>query len=166
MKLVNRQPTLTILIHIYSEVYKTQLYLCIKKSENMKLTITPWTSSKQTVKEVTFFRFSGNSFIRNISFLQGWNPSLFSEGIPPPLSGYPLFLKQIIKNYPPLSESHPNWCMQIAWNTLKWRTYISYYTKSIEDIVIITLYRFWLNSVFTADSLVTYFLWCFSYLIC
>ena len=92
-------------------------------------------------------------------------PHIFFKGTPPPFWITPSFWRKF-KKLPLLSESHPNWCMQIAWNTLKWRTYISYYTKSIEDIVIITLYRFWLNSVFTADSLVTYFLWCFSYLIC
>ena len=61
-------------------------------------------------------------------------------GNPPPLSGYPLFLKQIKKvPPPPLSESHPNWCMQIVRNTLKWRCYILYYTKSTENIITVFL---------------------------
>ena len=69
-------------------------------------------------------------------------------------------------NLPPLFESHPNWCLQILWNTLKWWCYILYYTKSIESVIIITLYTFRLNSVFTTDSLVRYCLQCFFYLIC
>ena len=75
---------------------------------------------------------------------------------PHPLSGYPPLSEANLKNYPPLSESHPNWCKQIVWNTLKWRSYILHYTKSIENITIITLYTFRLNSVFTTDSLVRY----------
>ena len=77
---------------------------------------------------------------------------------PPPLFwGNPSFWSKFEKlPTPPLSESHPNWCMQIVWKTLTWRSYISYYTKSIENIVIITLYIFRLNSVFTTDSLVRY----------
>ena len=49
-----------------------------------------------------------------------------------------------------LSNSHPNWCMQVVWNTLKWRRYILYY-KSIKNVIIITLYIFRLKSVFTTD---------------
>ena len=64
-------------------------------------------------------------------------------------------------NLTPLFESHPNWCLQILWNTLKWWCYILYYTKSIESVIIITLYTFRLNSVFTTDSLVRYCLQCF-----
>ena len=41
--------------------------------------------------------------------------------------------------------------LQIVWNTLKRKCYASYYTKSIESIIIITLYTFKLNSVFTTD---------------
>ena len=56
------------------------------------------------------------------------------------------------KKLPPLSESHPNWCMKIVRNTIKWRCYVSYYTKSIENIINITLFTFRLNSVFTTDT--------------
>ena len=85
------------------------------------------------------------------SFFQGWNPPhRFPEGISPFLVT-PIFLKQILKITPSF------WgCMQIVWKTLKWRSYISYYTKSIKNIIIITLYTFRLNSVFTTDSLVRY----------
>ena len=81
----------------------------------------------------------------------------FSTGLEPPFSegspflGTPSFWSKF-KKLPPLSESHPNWCMQIVWNTLKWRCYISYYTKSIENIINITLFTFRLNSVFTTDT--------------
>ena len=37
--------------------------------------------------------------------------------------------------------------------SLKCRCYVSYCTKSIENIIIITFYTFRLNSVFTTDSL-------------
>ena len=77
----------------------------------------------------------------------------FPPGLEPPLSGYPLSLKQILKITPsfwePSKSVHEN-CMK----HLKWRRYISYYTKSIENIIIITLYIFRLNSVFNTDSLV------------
>ena len=53
----------------------------------------------------------------------------------------------------------------MVWDTLKWRCYVSYYTKSIENIIIITLYTFSLNSVFTTGSLARYCLQCFCYLI-
>ena len=36
------------------------------------------------------------------------------------------------------------------------RFYVSYDTKSTENIIIITLYTFWLTSEFTTDSLVRY----------
>ena len=88
-----------------------------------------------------------------LCFLQGWNLP-FCEGTLPfwvPPSFWSKF-----KNYPPFSESYSNWCIQILWNTLKWRSYISYFTKSIENIITITLYTSMLNSVFTTDYLVRY----------
>ena len=39
------------------------------------------------------------------SFLQGWTPSLH-----PPSECSP-FSKENLRSYPPLSDSHPNWCM-------------------------------------------------------
>ena len=77
-------------------------------------------------------------------------PSPFSEGtssfwVPP--SFWWKF-----KKLPQLCESHPNWCMQIVRNTLKWRCHNSYYTKSIGNIINITLFTFRLNSVFTTDT--------------
>ena len=90
------------------------------------------------------------------SFFQGWNPPILFWGNP--VSVYPPLFEANLKNYTSLSKSHPNWCMQIVWNTLKWRGYISYYTKSIENVIIITIYTFRLNSVFTTDSLVRYYL--------
>ena len=80
------------------------------------------------------------------SFLQGWNapPPFLREC---PLSGYPPLSEANLKIYP-LSESHPNWCIKIVRNTSKWRCYVSYYTKSIENIINITLFTFRLNSVF------------------
>ena len=71
-------------------------------------------------------------------------------GTPPPflrepsplLSGYPPLSEANLKSYPSLSEIHPNWCMQIIRNTLKWRCYVSNYTKSIENIINITLFYF------------------------
>ena len=82
------------------------------------------------------------------SFLQGWNPHPppFSERMPP-FWVSPSFWSKF-KNLPPLSESHPNWCIKIVRNTSKWRCYVSYYTKSIENIINITLFTFRLNSVF------------------
>ena len=44
-----------------------------------------------------------------------------SEGTPPFWVPPPSFWSITL-----LFESHPNWCMQIVWNTLKWRSYISY----------------------------------------
>ena len=73
------------------------------------------------------------------SFLQDWNFP-FTEGTPSFWSKF--------KKLPLLSESHPNWCMEIVWNTLKRTCYVSYYTKSIENIINITLFTFRLNSVF------------------
>ena len=81
------------------------------------------------------------------SFLQGWNTPFLRD---PPLSDADL------KSYPPLSDSHPNLCMQIVRNILKWRCYVSYYTKSIENIINITLFTFRLNSVLTTDTLYIY----------
>ena len=62
--------------------------------------------------------------------------------------GNPPLSEAFLKSYPPLSEIHPNWCMQIVRNTLKWRCYVSYYTKSIENIINITLFTFRLNSIY------------------
>ena len=70
--------------------------------------------------------------------------------------GYPRFFEANLKGYPPLFESHPNWCMEIVTNTFKWRCYVLYYPKSIENIINITLFTFRLNSVFTTD---TFFGW-------
>ena len=75
----------------------------------------------------------------------------FSEGTLPPF-WVPLLSDANLKSYPPLSESHPNLCMQIVRNTLKWRCYILCYTKSTENIINITLFTFWVNSVFTTDT--------------
>ena len=61
--------------------------------------------------------------------------------------GGPLFFLRDV----PLSESHPNWCMQIVRNTLKRKCYVSDYTKSIENIINITFYTLRLNSVFTTN---------------
>ena len=97
------------------------------------------------------------------SFLQGWNPPLFWGN--PPLSGYPLFLKQI-KKIPPIFLNHPNCCMQIVWITLKLRSYILYYTESIENSIFsllfipsgLTLYlllTFWFDIAFHV-----FHIWC------
>ena len=67
----------------------------------------------------------------------------FSEGPPSPP---PTPLSDAdLKSYPPLSDSHPNLCMQIVRNILKWRCYVSYYTKSIENIINLTLFIFLLS---------------------
>ena len=86
------------------------------------------------------------------SFLQGWNPRLSPFWVPPPPSPPTLllFLKQIKKVTPSFWEPS-KLVLQIVWNTLKRKCYASYYTKSIESIIIITLYTFKLNSVFTTD---------------
>ena len=125
----------------------------------------PYTDYKSALDQPlnTHFNFHTWLDLMTHSFLQGENPPFLRE---PSLSGHPPFSEANLKNYPPLSDSHPNWCMKIVWTILKWRTYISYYTTLIENIINITLYTFRLNSVFTTDSLVTYCLWCFSYLIC
>ena len=80
-------------------------------------------------------------------------PPAFSEGTPPfwvpPLSeanlkSYPLFLRTI----------QIGACkLYYMYYSLKCRCYVSYCTKSIENIIIITFYTFRLNSVFTTDSL-------------
>ena len=63
-------------------------------------------------------------------------------GNPPPIQGTPppMFMRAI----------------QIGackfYETLKWRFYVLYYTKSIEENIIITLYTFRLTSVFTTDT--------------
>ena len=84
------------------------------------------------------------------------SPPGFSEGTPPfwvpPLSeanlkSYPLFLRTI----------QIGACkLYYMYYSLKCRCYVSYCTKSIENIIIITFYTFRLNSVFTTDSLVRY----------
>ena len=81
---------------------------------------------------------------------------LFYEGTPPPFLGIPFYWSKFKKLAPlPLSETHPNWCMQIVRNTLKWRCYVLlYYTKSIENIINITIFNFRLSSVFTTDTFV------------
>ena len=66
---------------------------------------------------------------------------------PPPFWVPPSFWSKY-EMLPPLSESHPNWYMQIVRNTIKWRCYVSYYSKSIENIISSTLFTFRLNSVF------------------
>ena len=80
-------------------------------------------------------------------------PPGFSEGTPPfwvpPLSeanlkSYPLFLRTI----------QIGACkLYYMYYSLKCRCYVSYCTKSIENIIVITFYTFRLNSVFTTDSL-------------
>ena len=120
-------------------------------------------SSRKVLNTRSCYAFAWNSLDYDIKrpgteFPPGLEtpPPLFSEGTPP-LSGYPPFSEAIFKNYLPFSESHSNWCMEIVLKTLKWRSYISYYIKSIENIII-TLYTFRLNSVFATDSLVRYYL--------
>ena len=73
---------------------------------------------------------------------------------PPPLScpGYPFLSEANLKSYLPLSQIHRKWCMQIVRNTLKWRCYISYHTKSIKNIINIALFTFRVNFVFTTDT--------------
>ena len=92
-----------------------------------------------------------------------WTPLFW--GNPPPLSGYSLFLKQILKNSPsfwqPSKLVHAN-CMK----HFKMKGLHFVHTKSTENIIIITLYTFRLNSVFTNGTLVRYCLSYFSYLIC
>ena len=90
-----------------------------------------------------------------IYFHQGWNcPSFVREPQPPPLSfpGYPFLSEANLKSYLPLSQIHRKWCMQIVRNTLKWRCYVSYHTKSIKNIINIALFTFRLNFVFTTDT--------------
>ena len=87
------------------------------------------------------------------SFLQGWKSPFKREPPPPPAPPPPPPLSDAnLKSYAPLSESNPNWCMQIVGNTLKRRCYVLYYTKSIESIINITLFTFRLNSAFTTDT--------------
>ena len=74
--------------------------------------------------------------------------NIVSSSIGTPLSGYSPLSEANCKSYPPLSESYPNWSKQIVINTLKWRCYVSYYTKSTENIINNTLFTFRLNSVF------------------
>ena len=76
----------------------------------------------------------------NHSFLQDWNFP-FSEGTP-------FFLKQIQKATLLFLGAIQIAACSIVKNTLKWRCYISYYTKSIEYIINITLVTFRLNSTF------------------
>ena len=51
-------------------------------------------------------------------FPAGLEPPPFSE-VTPPRSGYPRLSEANLKSFPPLSEIHPNWCLQIVRNTLK-----------------------------------------------
>ena len=74
--------------------------------------------------------------------------NIVSSSVWTPLSGYSPLSEANCKSYPPLSESYPNWSKQIVINTLKWRCYVSYYTKSTENIINNTLFTFRLNSVF------------------
>ena len=69
-------------------------------------------------------------------------PPPFLRKPPLPLSEYPPLSDANLKSYPSLSESHPDWLMQIVRNTLEWRRYVSYNTKSIENIINITLFTF------------------------
>ena len=94
--------------------------------------------------------------IKSVSSRVGNPPFLMEPPPPPPFLGTPSFWSKF-KKLTPLSESHPNWYMQIVWNTLKPRSCILYYTESIKNIIIITFYTFRLNSVLTADSLVRLF---------
>ena len=95
-----------------------------------------------TCLDLVFERVDLSTKFKNThSFLQGWNPPPpFYEGTPSPLSGYPPLSDANLKSCPPLSESHPTWCMQIVRSTLKSRCYVLYYTKSIENIISITFY--------------------------
>ena len=80
---------------------------------NFEHVIAGWdciSTEELSVKEMFSFLTSKLGYFQRIiwisakwiySFLQRWNP-------PPPLSGYP-----------PLSETHPNGCMQTVRNTLK-----------------------------------------------
>ena len=113
------------------------------KNSSLKTSSRPFCICKElSITSIVKWGFWSNLLTLD-TFPQVWNP-LFSERSP--------ISDANLKNYPLLSESHPNWCMQIVWNTLKWRCYISYYTKSIENIINITLFTFRLNSVFTTDT--------------
>ena len=69
------------------------------------------TSSNKMVEEVDKMH---NEFPENTehSFLQAWNPP-FLRNPPPPFLGTP-FSEANLKNYHLLSESHPNWGLQIV----------------------------------------------------
>ena len=86
----------------------------------------------------------------NHSFLQGWNPPFLREPPPPPFWVPPSFWSKL-KKLPP-SFWEPSKLVHVScMKHLKWRCYVLYYTKSIENIVLITLYTLRLNSVFTTD---------------
>ena len=85
---------------------------------------------------LNIFHISPIVSIIDHSFLQCWNPPFLRE---PPL---PFWVHSSLKSVPPLSESNPNWCMQVVRNTLKWRYYVSYYTQWIENIINIALLTF------------------------
>ena len=118
-----------------------------------------------------FYRKCSKQWVCWLPLLRKWlnlakqlrhpGPQFLTGLEPPPFSGNPalflgtlLFLKQIQKIIPPPPLPPDFW--EPSWNTLKWGSYISYCTKLIENIIIITLYTFRRNSVFTTDSLVMY----------
>ena len=108
--------------------YFTQ-FICFKIIETLQCILDP-----DLMKQAEKVKFS--------TVFKGELEPPFSEGTPPPSKA----------NVPPLSEGHPNWCKYIVRSTLKWMCYISYYPKSIENIINITLFTSRLNSVFTTDT--------------
>ena len=96
------------------------------------------------------------------NFLHGWNPP-FLRAPPVPFQGTPSFWNKFKKSRH-LSDSHPNCCMWIVRNTLKWRCYALYFQLRISSLLFIlsdsTLY------LMLTLALVRYFLYCSSYLTC
>ena len=84
------------------------------------------------------------------SFLQGWNPP-FSEGTPPPLSEYPLFLKQIKKVAPFFLTTIQTGACKL-YETLQNEGVTFYTILSQLRILSSLVYTFRLNSVFTTDT--------------
>ena len=84
------------------------------------------------------------------SFLQGWNTP-FSEGTHPPSFWVTPSFWSKFKKLPP-SFWQPPKLVHVSCKKHFKRCYVSYYTKSTENIINISLFTFRLNSVFTTDT--------------
>ena len=107
-------------VKVFQKQYKNSIFNLILSASNPRTGQTKSNNSSTTCNELLIApSVVGTPFFKRTLTL---------------FSGYPPLSEANLKSYPSLSKSHPNWCMQIVRNTLKWRCHVLYYNKPIENV--------------------------------